>query len=742
MKQNHRGGAIRKAKDIIVLNPFFLGTKTTGISDDDEIIEISILDNEGRVLLDRRIKPLKTIPPNAIKVHGITNQMVSNSPPWHDIWPEVQSILAYRFVAIYNADYDLRMLIQTTEKSGFDWVPPYSDFFCIMKLFAQYIGEGDDLHGDYKRHNIEFAGNYFMVNIPNYRQAIDDALLAREILLSISENQKIVATKSKVNINEKITTFIKGIIENHPQNKLLIRDAINSLRCILSIDDDIAEIILNAAQVSNQEILGFSVLITIENNSYAKELIPKIETDFENYFLDSQKGFLLGLEKLHLTKKVLEYYLKIATKATYSNDIRIFAIEQLVRFEKHGDIATNSLKLLSSDILESCGLINSDKLSPASYHSIGGDDLQKISLIFGKVGLFDEAADILVLILNSKASVTLGYRGDFDNTISLLFEKYKRFNIDGRLEQALLKYANNRNVQILDKVGILNILSVELGDSLGNYVFDTLLEEYEIAKVQKLDFEKLEGDFRKNDVLRYKDKPLSITDYLPSSGGWHDVFLPELAQSSGNDYYQEVDNYKSLISSPGAQDYRKGMLATLLTANKISRPIEGLNILLIKFIRDKKNDVESKLWAFGELSELDGSLATFQLLDEIEENNLHLDKNNFYILAFKIFIGFQGNNLSIAKTETHRYLNLLSKYSEARNLSSGLGGLLNLWNNFNDTNIFIEFLAETPPLESILYDKIISFIDIDDNEQVEAILDNPKLDPAFQVLVCKSFLCS
>ena len=53
-----------------LLNCAILDTETTGLYDDAEIVEISIIDENGGVLLDTLVKPLKPIPAEATAIHG------------------------------------------------------------------------------------------------------------------------------------------------------------------------------------------------------------------------------------------------------------------------------------------------------------------------------------------------------------------------------------------------------------------------------------------------------------------------------------------------------------------------------------------------------------------------------------------------------------------------------------------------------------------------------------------------
>ncbi|HSQ25626.1 MAG TPA: 3'-5' exonuclease [Anaerolineales bacterium] len=154
--------------------PLFLDTETTGLDNSAEIIEISIVDHEGHTLYDSLVRPLRPIPMDAVRLHGITDDMVINARTWLHIWPEVEAILAGRWVGIYNVEFDVRMMQQSHRAIGMPWRSPNFRSFDIMKLFAEFAG--------YQRWlRLEQAGQMCRINLPNSHRALDDTLLARAV---------------------------------------------------------------------------------------------------------------------------------------------------------------------------------------------------------------------------------------------------------------------------------------------------------------------------------------------------------------------------------------------------------------------------------------------------------------------------------------------------------------------------------------------------------------------------------
>ncbi|NPV57115.1 MAG: 3'-5' exonuclease [Anaerolineae bacterium] len=177
--------AIASARQVLANAPVYLDTETTGVSTQDEIIEISILDSDGALLLDQLIRPTKKIPPEAIAIHNITNDQVAVAPFLPYVWQSIKSILNNRIIAAYNADFDIRLLKQSLALYNIQWQAPINQF-CIMKCYAQFRGDWDPRRRSYRYVSLDVAGKQCGITLPNSHRAQADALLAREILLYIA----------------------------------------------------------------------------------------------------------------------------------------------------------------------------------------------------------------------------------------------------------------------------------------------------------------------------------------------------------------------------------------------------------------------------------------------------------------------------------------------------------------------------------------------------------------------------
>jgi DNA polymerase-3 subunit epsilon len=183
MNSGARKEAIQLAQSWISKKPVYMDTETTGTGPNDGIIEVTVIEHDGSILVDSLVKPVGKISPGARAVHGITDEMVRSAPPWDSVWGEVEASITNRTVGIYNADFDLRMLRQSHQRNWLRWSDPEGvEFFCIMKLYAKFYGEWNPRYGNYRWQSLDRARRQCGIPLPNSHRAKDDTLLTRALL--------------------------------------------------------------------------------------------------------------------------------------------------------------------------------------------------------------------------------------------------------------------------------------------------------------------------------------------------------------------------------------------------------------------------------------------------------------------------------------------------------------------------------------------------------------------------------
>ena len=175
MPSNTRKLAIQKAREYWAMQPLFLDTETTGTDPLAEIVEIAVVDIQDNVLFESLVKPVRKIPLEALRVHHITEEMVMNAPTWPEVWPQFEAVAARRFVGIYNADFDLRMIRQSFLARGLPVKEPPFRSFCLMKLYAEFIESPRWV-------TLEQARLRSNIAMPNAHRARADAIVTRALL--------------------------------------------------------------------------------------------------------------------------------------------------------------------------------------------------------------------------------------------------------------------------------------------------------------------------------------------------------------------------------------------------------------------------------------------------------------------------------------------------------------------------------------------------------------------------------
>ena len=116
----HQRQVIEVANGWLSPDTLLFDTEATGLGDDAEIIEITIMDSSGQVLLDTLVKPSKAIPEESTAFHGITDSMVANAPTWPQVHDLVIAAFKGRTVLAYSIGFDLKILRRMATMHGLD----------------------------------------------------------------------------------------------------------------------------------------------------------------------------------------------------------------------------------------------------------------------------------------------------------------------------------------------------------------------------------------------------------------------------------------------------------------------------------------------------------------------------------------------------------------------------------------------------------------------------------------------
>lgn len=161
-----------------------LDTETTGLRYPAEIIQISIRDFMGAEIFSSFLNPLRPIPPDATRIHGITNEQVQDAPTWPKIREQVWDLVHGKHVLVYNAEFDFSMLQSTDRVWSLapSWNQSDSDWICVMKWYAPFAGQWDDYHGNYRWQKLADACSQQGIIVDNAHNASGDTLMTYELV--------------------------------------------------------------------------------------------------------------------------------------------------------------------------------------------------------------------------------------------------------------------------------------------------------------------------------------------------------------------------------------------------------------------------------------------------------------------------------------------------------------------------------------------------------------------------------
>ncbi len=182
----HRRQAIQWAQNLSRRQYFVLDTETTGLSATDEIVQIGIVDSDGRTVLNQLVKPTIPIPSGASAIHGVYDRDVAGAPSFKQIYIQLSALLAGQVVVAYNMDFDWRMLQQTAARYRLpDLRMGKRD--CAMKQYARFKGVRHANGRNYTWHKLGNALRQEGLLVAKAHDALDDARMTLALINKMAE---------------------------------------------------------------------------------------------------------------------------------------------------------------------------------------------------------------------------------------------------------------------------------------------------------------------------------------------------------------------------------------------------------------------------------------------------------------------------------------------------------------------------------------------------------------------------
>ncbi len=170
-----------------------IDTETTGTNAQaDRVIEVGIvLFQSGQVVEKKNwlINPGRPIPPDATKVHGITDADVADKPSFAEVMPEIVEALQGALPLAYNADFDRGFLLEELKRNQFSGERPPA--FRNDVIWLDPLTWARELQKEHRSRALGDVCERLGISLENAHRATDDAEAAGHVLAAFVKNPNV-----------------------------------------------------------------------------------------------------------------------------------------------------------------------------------------------------------------------------------------------------------------------------------------------------------------------------------------------------------------------------------------------------------------------------------------------------------------------------------------------------------------------------------------------------------------------
>jgi DNA polymerase-3 subunit epsilon len=164
------------------MRQIILDTETTGLSAEngDRIIELGCVELMHRKLTGNNLhfyfNPGRDSHPDALRVHGISNEFLQDKPKFHEVVDQVLEYLAGAEIIIHNAAFDVSFLTKELERAGKPAFPAVVAAITDTLAMAKELFPG-------KRNSLDALCD--RLGVDNSGRTLHGALLDAELLADV-----------------------------------------------------------------------------------------------------------------------------------------------------------------------------------------------------------------------------------------------------------------------------------------------------------------------------------------------------------------------------------------------------------------------------------------------------------------------------------------------------------------------------------------------------------------------------
>ena len=199
------------------MTEIFLDTETTGLSfkDGHKIVEIACIETQDLIptnkVFHKLINPKRDMPEEAFKIHGFSQEFLSNKETFDQIADEFLNFIRGKKIIIHNANFDLGFLngeLSEIKKKLIDKTVVIDSLEVARNKFS---GTSNSLDALCKKFNIDLSRR-------SKHNALLDCELLREVYINLLD-----AKEPKFNLSSSTLDEIKSFGREKKYNKTILK---------------------------------------------------------------------------------------------------------------------------------------------------------------------------------------------------------------------------------------------------------------------------------------------------------------------------------------------------------------------------------------------------------------------------------------------------------------------------------------------------------------------------------------
>ena len=206
------------------MNEVFLDTETTGLSfrDGHRVVEIACIETKDLIstgkVFHKLIKPKRDVPEEAFKIHGFSQEFLSDKETFDQVADEFLSFIKDKKIIIHNASFDLGFLDGELGSIQKEKVNKKLVIDSLEVARNKFPGTSNSLDALCKRFNIDLSRrtkHNALLDCELLREAYINLLDAKEPKFNLSNSVSEINIKKAKDYNKTVVRISEVEIKKH-----------------------------------------------------------------------------------------------------------------------------------------------------------------------------------------------------------------------------------------------------------------------------------------------------------------------------------------------------------------------------------------------------------------------------------------------------------------------------------------------------------------------------------------------